>query len=72
MQQVVGKVHKQEVEDLCLEKSGQPKGSTGYFAVYQNVLNKFVEALTEEDRTKYREMAQEWTERSPPQEVQQQ
>jgi O-acetyl-ADP-ribose deacetylase (regulator of RNase III) len=70
--QVVGKLHKEEVEDLTVEASGCPKGSTGFFAVYQKVLSKFVtKTLTEEDREKYRKMAQEWTERSPPEAVQQ-
>jgi hypothetical protein len=69
---VVGKVLKQEVEDLTMEASGCPKGSTGFFAVYQKVLSNYVtETLTEEDREKYREMAREWTERSPPEAVQQ-
>ena len=69
---MVGKVLKQEVEDLTMEASGCPKGSTGFFAVYQKVLSNYVtKTLTEEDREKYREMAREWTERSPPEAVQQ-
>lgn len=69
--QVVGKIHKEEIEELCRKKSGKPSGSTGFFSVYQKVLKKFVKRLSEEDREKYGKMAQEWTERSPPEAVQQ-
>ena len=69
--QVVGKLFKEEVESLCEEESGLPKGSTGFFSVYQKVLSQFVKAMSKEDRDKYRKMAREWSERSPPKEVQQ-
>ena len=69
--QVVGKLFKEEVESLCEEESGLPKGSTGFFSVYQKVLSQFVKAMSKEDQDKYRKMAQEWSERSPPKEVQQ-
>jgi hypothetical protein len=69
--QVVGKLFKEEVEDLCEEKSGLPRGSTGFFSVYQNVLSEFVKAMPEEDRDKYQKMAREWSEKSPPEDVQQ-
>lgn len=69
--QVVGRLFKEEVESLCEEKSGLPKGSTGFFAVYQKVLSKFVQSMPKEDQDKYRKMAREWSARSPPKEVQQ-
>lgn len=69
---MVGKIHKEEIEELCRKKSGQQGGSTGFFSVYQKVLKKFVRRLTEEDLEKYRKMAEEWTARSPPEAVQQQ
>jgi choline kinase len=68
---VVGKIHKGEIDELCRTASGKAGGSTGFFSVYQKVLSKFVERLTEEDKQKYRKMAEEWTERSPPEAVQQ-
>jgi hypothetical protein len=72
LSQVVGKVHKEEVDNLTVDASGCPKGSTGFFKFYQKVLANFVtKRLTEEEREKYRKMAREWTERSPPEAVQQ-
>lgn len=70
--QVVGKLHKEEVEALCVQESGKPSGATGFFAVYQKVLSKYVKALPKEDQEKYTQMAKEWTAKSPPEAVQQQ
>ena len=68
--QVVGKLHKEEVERLCQEKSGEAKGTKAFISVYQKVLAKFVEELTDDDRVKYGKMAKEWTEKCPPKEIQ--
>lgn len=69
--QVVGHEKKAEVEQLCREQSGHPPGSKPYFGMYQRVLSDFVKTLSAEDRQKYQDMAKEWTERSPPLEIQQ-
>jgi hypothetical protein len=70
--QVVGKVLKEDVEELCAKECGHPKGSSAFFAAYQKFLSNYVTALPEEDKTRYQEMAREWTARAPPEKVQQQ
>jgi hypothetical protein len=67
---VAGHERKAEVEALCREASGHPPGSSEYLGYYQTVLAKFVKKLSKEDREKYQAMAKEWTERSPPAELQ--
>jgi hypothetical protein len=58
------------VEAICQEKSGKPPGSKPFFAVYQKVLTEFITKLSQEEQDKYEKMAHEWTNRSPPEEVQ--
>lgn len=56
---------------MCRVASGDIPGSAKYFEKYQTVLSQYVGKLPKEDLAKYQQMAKEWTERSPPVEVQQ-
>jgi hypothetical protein len=67
---VAGYERKAKVEALCREASGHPPGSSEYLGHYQTVLAKFVKGLPKKELEKYQAMAKEWTERSPPPELQ--
>jgi len=72
LNQVVGHERKAELEVLCRAAApGHLPGSRGYLKKYQKVLTEFVETLPAEDKNRYTQMAQEWSDRCPPVEVQQ-
>jgi hypothetical protein len=64
-------LHHKEVEQLCREHSQAVPGERDYLKSYQKVLKTYVETITEDQHARYQEMANEWSERSPPPEVQQ-
>jgi hypothetical protein len=70
LKQVVGMVKKAEIQVLCREQTGSDPGTKDYMAGYQKALAKVVEDLEEEEMAEYQELANEWTKRSPPVEVQ--
>ena len=71
VQQVVGILHQKEVEELCRKQSNAVPGDREYLKSYQKVLKSYAEDLSGDQQTKYQEMANEWSNRSPPQAVQQ-
>jgi hypothetical protein len=71
VRQVVGVLHQNEVEQLCREHSQAVPGERAYLKSYQKVLKTYAESITEDQRVRYQEMANEWSDRSPPPEVQQ-
>jgi hypothetical protein len=68
---VVGVIHQKEVERLCRAQSQAVPGEIAYLGCYQQVLKTYAESLSVDQQTQYQEMADEWSDRSPPQEVQQ-
>ncbi len=71
IQQVVGVLHQKEVEQLCRTRSQAVPGERAYLKSYQNVLKTYTESLPVDQQMQYQEMANEWSDRSPPEEVQQ-
>ena len=69
--QVVGVLHQKEVEALCRDHSNTVPGENEYLKSYQKVLKRYTEDLSDDQQAKYQETANEWTDRSPPLEVQQ-
>jgi hypothetical protein len=70
VRQVVGVLHQKEVEQLCRTRSQAVPGETAYLKSYQGVLKTYAESLSADRQTQYQEMANEWSDRSPPKEVQ--
>src|ERR1700733_7004057 len=70
LKKVVGHVLKTQVEELCKDKTGASPGTKEYIAGYQTALKEGVDDLSAEDRQRYEAMAEDWTNRSPPIEVQ--
>ena len=71
IQQVVGVLHHNEIEQLCRTHSQAAPGEKLYLKSYQTVLKTFTESLSEDQQTQYQETADEWSNWSPSQEVQQ-
>jgi hypothetical protein len=71
VRQVVGALHQKEVEQLCRDHSQAVPGEKAYLKSYQNVLKRYAESLPGDQQTKYQNMANEWSNRHPPQDVQQ-
>ncbi len=67
---VVGHIRKSEVDILCCEKSGAGRGSKEYLGAYQTVLSAYVNGLSASEKAEFDDMAVEWNERSPPEDVQ--
>lgn len=67
---MVGALHQKEVERLCREDSQAVPGEKAYLKSYQNVLKKYAEALSDDQQARYQKMANEWSDRSPPHEIQ--
>lgn len=70
LKKVVGHVLKAEVEETCKEMTDSSPGTKEYITGYQTALKQVVDELSAEDRQRYDAMAEEWTNRSPPAEVQ--
>jgi hypothetical protein len=64
-------LHHEEVERLCRSDSKAVPGDKKYLKSYQKVLKAFAENLPDDQQAKYQEMADEWSDRSPPQDGQQ-
>ena len=71
VRQVVGALHQKEVEQLCRDHLQAVPGEKAYLKSYQNVLKRYAESLPGDQQTKYQNMANEWSNRHPPQDVQQ-
>jgi hypothetical protein len=71
IQQVVGALHHKEIEQLCRKHSQAVPGEKSYLKSYQKVLKTYTEGLPEDQQTQYQETANEWSDRSPPPEIQQ-
>jgi hypothetical protein len=67
----VGVLHQKEVEKLCRTRSQAVPGERAYSKSYQKVLKTYTESLSADQQMQYQEMADEWSDQSPPQEVQQ-
>jgi hypothetical protein len=67
---VVGFQKKAEIQAACQELTNADPGTQQYIGGYQQALSKVVRDLTKEERDEYGAMAIEWTNRSPPVEVQ--
>lgn len=68
---MVGVLHQKEVEELCRNSSNAVPGEKEYLKSYQKVLKSYTEGLSDDQQAKYKEMANEWSDQSPPLEVQQ-
>lgn len=68
--QVVGCMKKQQIEDLCRQKTNSEPGSKSYLAGYQKALASVVDNLGEEEVEEYSAMAKVWNNTSPPVDVQ--
>jgi len=71
VRKVVGVLHQKEVERLCREHSHAVPGEKAYLRSYQKVLKTYAESLSDDQQAKYQDIATEWSDRSPPQDVQQ-
>jgi hypothetical protein len=69
--QVVGVLHQKEIEQLCRDHSDAVPGEKAYLKSYQKVLKTYTDNLSDDQRAEYHNMATEWSDRSPPLEVQQ-
>jgi hypothetical protein len=67
----VGVLHQKQVEELCKKHSQAMPGEKAYLKSYQKVLGQYTEGLPEDQQAQYQVMANEWSDRCPPQEVQQ-
>jgi hypothetical protein len=67
---VVGHVLKPEVEETCKDMTAASPGTQEYIAGYQTALKQVVDELSAEDRQTYAAMAVEWSNQSPPVDVQ--
>jgi hypothetical protein len=70
MKKVVAHVLKAEVDEICREQTGAMSGAQAYIAGYQKALKEVIEGLSAQDKELYQQMAQQWTDQSPPAEVQ--
>lgn len=61
---------KAEIQELCKEETGSKPGTKKYLSGYQKALAKVMEDLTPEEVSGFKEMAREWSDKSPPKEVQ--
>ena len=64
-------LHQKDVERLCRTQSQAAPGEAAYLKNYQNVLKTYAENLPDDQQKRYQEMANMWSDQSPPQEVQQ-
>jgi hypothetical protein len=52
-------------------KIAAPPGSDSYLAQYKNALTSVMEALSDEKKSQYLQLAKEWRRHGPPPEIQQ-
>jgi hypothetical protein len=71
IRQVVGALHQKEIEILCRDHSQAVPGDKAYLKSYQKVLKRYAEGLSDDQKTKYQNIANEWSDRSPPRDIQQ-
>jgi hypothetical protein len=70
VKKVVAHEMKREIEDICKEETQALPGTRDYITGYQKALAQVVEGLDETEVAKFQDMANEWTKKSPPIEVQ--
>ncbi|KAH9012877.1 hypothetical protein EDB84DRAFT_1568967 [Lactarius hengduanensis] len=63
--------HREEIDKMTVDMSGEPSGSNGYLGYYNKVVKLVDEGLDEETRVKYRAEARKWAEQEAPPEQQQ-
>ena len=67
---MVGFMKKPEIQDVCEEETQARPGTQRYISGYQKALKTIVDGLTEEEEARFKALAKEWTDKSPPVEVQ--
>jgi hypothetical protein len=70
LKKVVGHIKKVEIQEICQEDTGCLPGTKGYISGYQKALASVVEELSPTEEAKLQALAEEWTQRSPPVELQ--
>lgn len=60
-----------EVQEVVEKLSGDIPGSRAYTAKYQTGLKQVAEKLTDAEKEELFELAKQWTEESPPEQLQQ-
>jgi hypothetical protein len=70
LNQVVSHMKKAEIQKLCKEETSANPGTKGYLSGYQKALAKVMEDLSPEEVSGFKEIAREWSKKSPPTEVQ--
>ncbi|KAH9020903.1 hypothetical protein EDB85DRAFT_2152752 [Lactarius pseudohatsudake] len=63
--------HREEIDKMTVDMSGEPSGSNGYLGYYNKVVKLVDKGLDEETRVKYRVEARKWAEQEAPPEQQQ-
>lgn len=67
---VISVLKKDEINKMAAEASGLPPGDKGCFAYYQKSVTRLMSGMTKEDLVHYDKLANEWTQRGCPPEVQ--
>jgi len=62
---------REEIEEICREHTQALPGTREYIGGYQKALAEVVESLDATEVDHFNSMAEEWTKKSPPAEVQQ-
>lgn len=68
---VLGTLHRQQINNLAIKLSKNAAGSQSYMAYYSKARNEVEKTLTDNQRQLYKAMAKQWTERVLPPDVQQ-
>jgi hypothetical protein len=66
MRKVVGVKKRDQID----QEIGEKAGDSAYIVKYANALNAVLESLSEEEKRKYMDLAEEWNKSHPPKEVQ--
>jgi hypothetical protein len=70
LKKVVVHQKKREIEDICKEETQALPGTQDYLAGYQKALAQVVDGMDETEVAEFQDMANEWTKKSPPVELQ--
>jgi hypothetical protein len=62
---------KGEIQDICQTETDSIPGKQLYIVGYQKALATVVERLSPTEEAEFRDLAKEWTKKSPPVELQQ-
>jgi hypothetical protein len=68
--QVVGHVKRPQIQEICKDETEAEPGTQGYMGGYQQALATVMKDLSQEEVEEYKKMAVEWSNKSPPKEVQ--